>query len=186
MKTNEQIELLNGMINQANNRNASIVDEYKKRLRDQWTKIFENDKQLQKDAENALNASKYDIEEDGIYSWYRVKTNLADYESCKDYLENWLSDSYCLQINWKDNCFQNYLGPDCLIIQDDTRRDNGVWQESKLIIDESEYKDDDGVNVELRNALIEKHMEKTGFFPGVFKVDQYNNIFLVDTKEGSK
>jgi len=182
MKTTEEIETLNEMIKQANNRNSVLVEEYKKRLLGYWTKIFDNDKQLQKDAENAQNASEYGADENGIYSWFRVNTNLTDYTECKDYLEEWLSDKYCLTIDWTNNCFVSWQGDDNIIIQDDTRRDNGIYQGHKLLFDESEYKNDDNEIDEVkRNELIEKHMEKTGYFPGVFRVDSHGNVFYVKT-----
>ena len=190
MKTNKEIETLNEMIKQAEMRNSALVEGYKKLLLGYWTKIFDNDKQLQKDAENAQNASEYGADETGIYSWYRVKTNLEDFAGCRDFLENWLSDNYCLTIDWENDCFVSWQGDDNLMIQDDTRRDNGVWQSGKLVIDETEYKDEDGeIDIEKRNSLIEEHMEKTGCFPGVFRITQYGDVFHVNTqtkKAGTK
>ena len=191
MKTSEEIETLTKMIEIietltmieiAELQNITRVNEYKKRLLGYWTKIFDNDKQLQKDIINAQNASEYQGGEDGIYSWYRVKTNLKDYEQCKEYIEEYVSENSCLRIDWENQCFMNWLGDDNIIIQDDTRRNNGVWQGQKCIIPESEYKNDDGeVNTEKRNELIEAYMEKSGYFPGVFRVDYHGNIFHVKT-----
>lgn len=177
----EEIELLNGMINQANNRNSSIVDDYKKRLQGYWNQIFDNDKLLEKECKNAENASEYTLDEcGGISTWFRVK---SDYSECKEYFEAWLSDSYCLTMDWENNCLQNYLGDDHYSIQDDARGgDNGVWQGHKMLFSQDAYTDENGeVNEASRNALIEAHMEKAGCFPGVFRVTQYGDVYLVNT-----
>ena len=59
---------------------------------------------------------------------------------------------------------------------------NGVWLNSKCIIEESSYTDDDGeVNETKRNALIEAYMDKSGFFPGVFRTDSHGNVFAIKT-----
>jgi hypothetical protein len=177
---NEAIETLEVMIERAELEHSANLTKYKDRLFIQWRKIFENDSQLMKDLKNAENASLYEANEDGIYSWYR-STSLENYTECKEYLDQFVFD-YGLSVNWKDSCLMNYLGDDNIIIQDDTRRDNGVWQGSKLLFDEEIYKDEDGeVNIEKRNALIEEHMEKTGCFPGVFRITQYGDVTLVKT-----
>ena len=136
---------------------------------------------MQEDIIKSQSASEYVGKADGIYSWFRVKTDLSEFHDIKEYLENYLID-FGIAIDWGNYCFENYIGDDNLMIQDDTRRDNGVWQEHKLIIDESEYKIDGQVDEEKRNSLIESHMEKTGCFPSVFRVTQYGDIFPVDTQ----
>lgn len=51
------------------------------------------------------------------------------------------------------------------------------------MIPERDYKSDgEDVDVIKRNALIEAYMERSGYFPGVFRVDQRGNVSLVDTK----
>ena len=187
MRTNGEIETLNQMIKQAEMRNSTLIDTYKKRLQQHWNKIFDNDKQLNQDAINTQSASEYSLDDEGIVSWYRVKTDLKKYNEGREYLEEWLSDHYCLNIDWGNDCFTSYIGNDNIMIQDDTRRDNGVWQSHKLLFDESEYTDENG-NIDLikRNELIESHMEKTGYFPGVFRVTQYGYLYPVNTKEVKK
>lgn len=184
MKNSEEIELLNQMIRQAELRHSAQVEVYRKRLREQWEKVFNNDKQLEKDAENAQGASEYVVEDEGIYTWFKVKTDLSKYSDCREYLEEWLSENYGLSIDWKNDCFLNYLGNEEIIIQDDAGRDNGVYLGSKLIIDESEYLDDEGaVDEDKRNNLIEKHMEETGYFPGVFRLTRHGDVYLVNTQK---
>ena len=176
---NEAIETLEKMIERAEFEHSANLTKYKDRLFIQWRKIFENDSQLMKDLKNAENASLYEANEDGIYSWYRA-ISLENYNDCKEYLEQFVSD-YGLSVNWKDSCLMNYLGDDNIMIQDDTRRDNGVWQDRKLIIEEAEYIENGEVDENKRNALIEAHMEKTGHFPGVFRITQYGDVTLVKT-----
>jgi hypothetical protein len=36
---------------------------------------------------------------------------------------------------------------------------------------------------QLRNGLVERHMEKTGCYPGVFRVTQYGDVFPVNTQK---
>lgn len=177
---NEEIETLEKMIERAELEHSANLTKYKDRLFIQWQKIFENDSQLMKDLRNAENASLYEANEDGLYSLYRA-ISLENYIECKEYLEQFVSD-YGLSVNWKDSCLMNYLGDDNIMIQDDTRRDNGVWQGHKLIIEESEYIENNEVDENKRNALIEAHMEKTGNFPGVFRITQYGDVTFVKTK----
>lgn len=179
---NEEIETLEKMIERAELEHSANLIKYKERLFIQWRKIFENDKKLQRDAENAQNASEYGEDENGIYSWFRVKTDLKEYSDCSEFFETWLSENYNLTVDWENDCFVLWQGDDNIIIQVDTGRDNGVWQGSKLLFDEDLYRTEDGtVDIEKRNALIEEHMEKTGYFPGVFRVDQYGNVSYIQT-----
>jgi hypothetical protein len=179
---NEEIETLTLMLERAELEHSHKRDEYKKRLLNQWEKVFENDNQLEKDANNALSASEYGTDENGIYSWYRVKTDLKTYKDAREYLEEYLSDKYNLTVDWKNDCFVSWQGDDNYIIQDDTRHDNGVWQGHDLIFDQDLYTNEDGtINIQKRNELIEGHMEKEGYFPGVFKVNSYGNVTFIKT-----
>jgi hypothetical protein len=58
-----------------------------------------------------------------------------------------------------------------------------VYQSGRLIIDESEYRDDSGEVIEAsRNALIEAHMEKTGVYPEVLRINPSDDLYPVDTR----
>lgn len=130
---------------------------------------------------------EYEGREDGIYCFTRF--DLSDVpEREREYLDSYLMN-LCATPDWENECLMLYLGDDHYTIQDDTRMDNGVWQGHKLVIDESEYKDDDGdgdVNEEIRNELIEAHMEKEGCFPGVFRVTRYGDIYPVKTTKAGE
>lgn len=153
-------------------------------LQQEYNKIFDDSAKLKKALADAENASMYQLNENGeVESWWRYH-DLSDYSECKEYFENWVSE-YGFRVDWDNECLLLGQG-ESIFIQDDTRRDNGVWLNGKCIIDESEYKSEDGeVNEEKRNELIEKYMERTGYFPGVFRVTQYGDVFPVKTQKAA-
>ncbi len=93
-----------------------------------------------------------------------------------------MREYHFVDTDWKNDTLSMSQG-ESIIIQDDTRRDNGVWLNGKRVIDESEYKVDGEVDETNRNRLIEAYMTETGFFPGVFRCDSHGNIFLVNTQK---
>lgn len=124
----------------------------------------------------------YQFDEAGeIEAYTRIKELSEFDDEAKPYLSEYIRDNTCARIDWNNDCALVSLGGDEIIIQDENGRDNGVWMNHKRIIDESEYKDDDGVNEAKRNELIEAYMERTGYFPGVFRVDYHGNIEPVST-----
>jgi len=54
--------------------------------------------------------------------------------------------------------------------------DGDVYQEGNFFIDHNDYS-----NVSERNELIEKHMDKTGVYPGVYLSDYYGNLTAIKT-----
>lgn len=178
---NTKIETLLAELND-NCRNADAI---KAKLQKEYDKVFDDSKALAKAIANAENASMYQIGEDGeVESWFRF-SGLSDFHECREYFETWLLESHCMMVDWDNDCFL-YSQGESLIIQDDARnrRDNGVWLSGKQIIEESEYRDDDGeVDESKRNELIEAWMEKNGYFPGVFRVDNYGNVSHVNTQK---
>ena len=152
------------------------------KLQIEYSKYFDSLKPLVKELNNAECSSEYQMGPDGeIESWFRVSM-LADFEECREYFETWISDRH-FRIDWDNDCFL-YSQGECIVIQDDTRRDNGVWLNGKVIVAESYYRDEDTreVNEAERNRLIEAYMEREGYYPGVFRVTQYGDVFPVDTK----
>jgi hypothetical protein len=137
---------------------------------------------------------EYKSDVDGIYAWIRFY-GLSDIgKREREYFEDYLSD-IGYRPDFENDCISNYLGDDHYQIQDDSRHDNGVWQGHKIVIKESEYRasllneskypdepelseDDDESR---RNALIEAHMERSGCYPGVYRVTQYGDVFPVNT-----
>ena len=147
-----------------------------------WNGIFA-DLPILRDAVTKLeNSTDYTFDQYGeIVSWIRF--DLSDFQDNKQYLIEYMREYNFVEVNFVDDCLTYSQGPDCITIQDDTRRDNGVWLNSKLIIEESDYKTEDGeVDETKRNQLIEEYMNRVGEFPGVFRTDSYGNVSFVDTK----
>lgn len=117
-----------------------------------------------------------------IYSFIRFPDVLDVPEQERDYFEAYLADRG-VSVNYENEYLAQCLGGEEIVIQDDHGRANGIYQGHNLIIDEIEYLDDNGdVDVTKRNALIESHMEKTGWFPGVFCVTRSGDICPVKTQ----
>jgi hypothetical protein len=162
-------------------------DKIETKLQLAWNKVFDKSKTLKAGISAVESSNEYFGDECGeIVSW--VRFDLSNFQECKQYLECYLGD-YCVDIDWDNDCLK-YRQGESLIIQDDTRRDNGVWLNHKCIIDESEYRDINSenehyergeVNEVKRNELIEKYMEKSGYYPGVFRVDYHGNVSAVKT-----
>jgi hypothetical protein len=187
--TNNKIMELRAKLDDVKKLTQQQTDSIAQELQKEYNKVFDDSKDLTKAIANADNSSMYQQGNYGeIESWFRY-SKLADYADCREYFETWLSDRSCMRVDWDNDCLIVGHGDDNIIIQDEHGRDNGVWQGSKLIISESEYKNDDGeVNEAKRNALIEAHMEKTGYFPGVFRLTYHGDVYLVQTKskDGTK
>ena len=153
-------------------------------LQEEYNKIFAKDKTIAKDIKELDNSNEYGADQDGIYSWVRF---YAPESFPAENLKAYFSDNGYNYDSENDTLMQ-WHGDDNIIIQDDTRHDNGVWQGHNLIIEEREYRETNpenehygDVNEDIRNELIEKHMEKTGYFPGVFRIDYHGNVFPVST-----
>jgi hypothetical protein len=156
----------------------------KQELRNAYFDVFNADKSLKAAISASEMSDNYGSDEFGIYAWtrYAVPSEYQGDADAMDALANFIED-FGLRFDAENDTIILHYGDDEIIIQDDTRRDNGVWQSGKLIIAESAYTDDSGdVDVEKRNALIEAHMERTGYFPGVFRVTRYGDVFFVNTK----
>jgi hypothetical protein len=130
--------------------------------------------------------------EQGVRAFVYFPQLTAIDSACRAYFETYISDAG-IWVNWKNESLGQFRGHDCLIIQSNNRFDcdNGVWQEQNQIIPEYEYRTDatgavaeDGeVNEDLRNELIERYMEKTGYYPDVFHVTRNGDVFLINTQK---
>lgn len=157
--------------------------EIESKMQVEYNKIFKADKKLAKAIQATEDSVKYTTGESGDIESWCATDSLRVYSDCAEYLENWLMENHFMRPDFDNDCLLMSHGDDNLIIQDDARRgDNGVWQSQRMIIDQDAYTTEDGeIDVKKRNALIEAHMEKTGYFPGVFRVDQYGNVTPVST-----
>lgn len=181
---NNRIKELQDQVTGCNADRAKIEE----KLQAEWDKVFNDSTSLRKAITNAESASEYQTGKYGeIESWYRY-ADLSDYSDCREYFESWLLNNHCMRVEWDSDCpIVSHGGEDNYHIQDDTRHDNGVWQSGKCVIKESEYKEDDGeVNEAWRNELIEKRMEREGYFPNVFRIDSHGNVFSVNTQAKDK
>jgi len=177
MKTYE-IETIEKQIIELTKQHDDKTAPLEKILDQLWTEIFDKDKDLRQaltDLENC-NDNQYGIDEFGdVYSW--VRFDLSEYKQL-DLVEK-LSEY--LDISWVDDdndCICQGHGDDCILINTD---DRDIWQAGKLIISSKDYD-----TKEERNKLIEKQMEKTGYFPGVFEIDGHGNVMIVNTQPEGK
>lgn len=181
---NNKIRELQTKLEAAESNAKLTANTLRQQLQSEYDKVFDDSKELTKVISNAESASEYQLGEYGeVESWYRWH-GLSDFLDCREYFETWLSSNYCMRVDWQNELLIVSHGDDNIMIQDDTRQDNGVWQSGKLIIKEESYRDEDGeIDEDKRNALIEAHMERTGHFPGVFRVTQYGDVFFINTKK---
>lgn len=179
----KRIEELNRMLAQNNVRSAQVAEKLHADLQAEWSKLFARDKTLERALTALDSASEYAMDEHGeIYRWYRWSA-LADIpHDAREYFEAYVQDQACATIDWDNECLQAHEG-ESIVIQDEHGRDNGVWLASKCIIDESSYRDEAGeVDEAKRNALIEAHMKRSGYFPGVFRITQHGDVYFVNTQ----
>jgi hypothetical protein len=186
---NKKIEKLTATLNEIESHSQKEIQAVKASLQVEYNKVFDKDTDLQKAISAVQCSSEYGADENGIYAWtrYYIPSEFKENDTLIECLDTYLSDQgFTLDVT--NDALMLNCGDDNLIIQDDTRHDNGVWQGHKLVIKESEYKteDEDGrlyVDESKRNKLIEQHMEKIGYFPGVFRIDYHGNVFPVNTQE---
>lgn len=159
----------------------------KQELRNAYFDVFNADADIKAAISRLESTNDYGADSNGIYAWtrYAAPKEYTKTQDAKEALQDYFQD-YGFSFDVENDALINRYGDDEIIIQDDTRRDNGVWQGHKLIIAESEYLNEDGdVDESKRNALIEAHMERTGFFPGVFRITQYGDVFPVNTHKAA-
>ena len=182
---------MNKQIKALNEKLATIEEdasEIEAQLQAEWNEVFEDMTQLRDAVSQLEQSNQYSHNTYGeICSWVRFDT--SDFKDCGEFLKEYLRESYCIDLDFDGDTLTMSHGDDNLVIQSDSRqnRDNGVWQDHKLIIAESDYKNEDGeIDETKRNELIELHMQKSDYFPGVFRVDYHGNIFPVSTaKKGN-
>jgi len=107
-----------------------------------------------------------------VEEWARVKelSNVEDdmYDAFRE-----VASELGFNVDFDNDCLLLPLGPDEIIINEV----GDVFQGNKLILKRTNY-----VDTQDRNAQIEAHMERSGYFPGVFHSDRYGNLTSVDTK----
>lgn len=170
---NKTIKALNKKLSKS----IGDISEIKSQLQVEWNKVFDDCTAVKTMVAKVENSNEYRTDQYGEIESY-VYLNTSDFKDCMAYFKNYMMEFHFIQFD--GDCL-SYSQGESITIQDDTRRDNGVWLNGKCIIDESEYKDDTEVNETKRNELIEAYMEKHGYFPGVFRADSHGNVFPVST-----
>jgi hypothetical protein len=173
--------------------NRGNIAEIESELQKEWNKVF-NDSTKLRDAISAVEMSNdYTFNRHGELCQFTHFYDLADFKDCREFLDNWLSDS-CVYADWENDALTMGVG-DWIQINDSYSRRDGrgdvylmdMSGRHKQILSASDWIDEDTreEDEEKRNALIETWMEKEGTFPGVFRVDYHGNVFPVNTKAGA-
>jgi hypothetical protein len=175
MQSNKIKELNNRLEDIKSNKN-----EIETELQLAWNEVFDDLSSIKDIVSKLESSNEYSLNGYGEINQWVSFYGIGDFKDCMSYFENYMMDNHFVNVDWENDVLSSSQG-ESLIIQDDTKRDNGVWLNGKLVICGNEYKDDGEVNETVRNELIEQYMEKTGYYPGVFRVDSHGNVFPVST-----
>lgn len=147
------------------------TDRIKGLIQEEYNKVFDKDTYVQTAIKALESGGEYTTDKYGeIQRWIRFETE--KYKGCLDELSNYLSENHCMYLDSVNDCIQSSEG-ESLIINDD----GDIFLGNKVVIDSNEYETESE-----RNRLIEEYMEKSGYYPGVFRHDRYGNVSLVNTK----
>jgi hypothetical protein len=128
------------------------------------------------DAMDRLDSStEYGSDEGGIYRWVRFDlSGIAERE--RPYFDDYMIDKDgAVRVDYENDALMVSDGPG-LIINDEgdvLDEDSGKW-----IISRRDYKSE-----EQRAHMIEEWMQASGYFPGVFEMDRYGNVTLVNVQK---
>jgi hypothetical protein len=179
------IQKLQYKLNNSKQDTSKIVEQ----LQLEYNKKFKRNESLNKAIDELNKSNKYSTDEQGeIVQW--IGFDFGDFKDCMDYLTEYLSEYHFIITDFKNDNLYMRLGPNIIINEDYDVYDQ---DSGKVIVKKLEYYDSDSdYNPEdpeselKRNELIEAWMQKTGYFPEVFKVDRYNNVFHVNTQPKDK
>lgn len=174
---NSKIKALNSELSKIN---VNIAD-IELQLQAEWNKVFTDITSISKAVERLHKSNECSWDKHGeIVQWARY-SNLPDFEDCAEYFETYMLDNHFVTIDWENDVIQSSVGPSIVI------SDNGdiLDQDSdKWIIKADSYRNDDNeLDETKRNELIEKWMESTGYYPGVYRTDRHGNVFAVNTRQ---
>ena len=120
--------------------------------------------------------------DDYFHTWIRVDIDSIigdlygdDPKFIQGLFKNYMSENYFIEVDFKNNCITQCLGPAILINHDGDVLDQDL---NKWIFKKTDYE-----TKEQLFDLIEKHMDKIGHFPSVIKVDQHGNASFINTQK---
>ena len=156
-----------------------------KALEAEFDRVFDSDKALQGSLKTIDDSDEYTFNECGeVYSFIRIDRNLIDYyksiAGALDQLERYLADYNGLVLDTENECILSCMGSYIAINDKGEVYEFDICGKIKWITTQDEYK-----TVKNRNLIIESHMEKTGEYNGVFKIDSYGMVTRVNTQERS-
>jgi hypothetical protein len=112
-----------------------------------------------------------------LHQW--IRADFSDLGLMTDFLKGlfaeYMQENHYVSVDFKNSVLTYSVGP-ALIINDQGDvydQDSGQWP-----IKRTDYE----TKAEL-NSLIEAHMEKTGHFPSVIRMDRHGNAYYVNTQE---
>lgn len=172
---------MNNKINALNQKLGGCLEvqaETEVELQTAWNEVFK-DLTVIKDAVSLLEQSKeYVWDKHGeIVTW--VRFDLKPFANNRSYFASYMREEYYVEVDYDSDTLTQSVGTYIIV------NDEGVYDSDsqKTILKPGDYRDEDGkTDIVARNALIEKYMESSGCYPGVFKSDYYSNLTLIDTR----
>lgn len=182
MKNN--IHTLKKTISELNKKHVETLQPIENLLQQAYNTLFD-DMSVWKNAYSRLEQSNdYTTDQfDGWpCQWIRCEELSKLDEDDREYFKTWLDETYCaVDIDWNNECLVMRNGPAIII---DENGDVYDQDSRKRIIERNEYLDEaNHVDKDKRNQLIEDYMKRTGYFPGVFTMDKYGNVYPVNTQK---
>jgi hypothetical protein len=173
---------MNDTINRLNQELSTLDGDregIKDKLRTAWGLVFEASESIKTMVSRVETSTNYAIDKYGDISSF-THEDFSEFESCREYFEGYMQETHHVSIDWDNGALLQSLGT-CIVINDD----GDVYDQDgdKFFIKSGDYLDDNGdPDTEKRNELIEAYMESSGYFPGVFRVGKYGDVFSVNTK----
>ena len=143
--------------------------------------LFDNHEGLQAAIKACPDSGQYTHKDNDIVSWARL-LGLDYFVGGEDtcllpalvrYVEG-LDEGLFVDL---EQSYLYYLhGPSIII-----NSEGDIFDEYTCIIDVTDYEVNGEVDISLRNRLIERYMEKSDHYPGVFHTDRYGNVCGVET-----
>lgn len=171
-----------------NGQAASRVTILENKLKPKYFKLFE--KQLAKEMTKVFTAlemsNDYCYDKYGeIQHWIRATELLAMIpKQAREYFSEYVNESYCAYVDWENDTVYALDHGNIIINHEGDIIDT---DSDKWIIKHTDYQDDNGdYDLNKRNELIEAYMEKTGYYPGVFKQDYYGDLTAISTVPKTK